>query len=334
MLFTAKKGIQGDPEEGTQAPKSLTKTKRIRRKAKALKIGVPPGTIIKRKGTGHLLGEIVDKRDELVVARGGQGGHGVTQPSKKKPTSKRVKGIDYIEREDLDWRKESKGQPGEELTLHLLLRLVADVGFVGLPNVGKSSLLKMLTKAQPQVAAYPFTTLIPNLGVMGLGGDPILVDLPGLIEGAHVGKGLGKNFLRHLRRTRVLLHVVDVSQSDPGADYESIRLELWMYNPQYCHRPHIIALNMIDKIEESSLNRIEEISTEIKQTAKIFQDKDPEASLPIKIIHTSALSGIGIEELRKTLQEVIESQNEKELDSKNKDDNNNVYNPNAYDPSW
>lgn len=182
--FRAKKGIQGDPEEGTQAPKSLTRAKRIRRKANSLRIGVPPGTVIKRKGNGRFLGDIVDKRDEVIVAKGGQGGQGVIQPSKKRPRSKqRSKVVEYIELEDDDWRKEAKGQPGEELTLHLLLRVVADVGFVGLPNVGKSSLLKALTAAQPQVAAYPFTTLIPNLGVMGMGGDPILVDLPGLIEG-------------------------------------------------------------------------------------------------------------------------------------------------------
>lgn len=145
--------------------------------------------------------------------------------------------------------------------------------------------------------------------------------------GAHVGKGLGKNFLRHLRRTRVLLHVVDVSQEAPAVDYESIRRELWMYNPQYCHRPHIIALNMIDKIEEGS-TRIEEVIDEIENAARSFQSKDPDASLPIKIINTSAVNGIGIEELRSTLQEAIGDQNETNLDSiRNRD-------PSVYDPTW
>lgn len=147
------------------------------------------------------------------------------------------------------------GQPGEEISLELILRVVADVGLVGLPNAGKSTLLSAITLARPDIADYPFTTLMPNLG--RLGGDPALgalqfsseatlADLPGLIEGAHLGKGLGRNFLRHLRRTRVIVHVVDAAADDPVNDYKIVREELRMYNPQYLERPYVVVLNKID----------------------------------------------------------------------------------------
>ncbi|CAL4927855.1 unnamed protein product [Urochloa decumbens] len=147
------------------------------------------------------------------------------------------------------------GQPGEEVSLELILRVVADVGLVGLPNAGKSTLLSAITLARPDIADYPFTTLMPNLG--RLGGDPALgalqfsseatlADLPGLIEGAHLGKGLGRNFLRHLRRTRVIVHVVDAAADDPVHDYKIVREELRMYNPQYLERPYVVVLNKID----------------------------------------------------------------------------------------
>uniref|UniRef100_A0A0E0KK98 OBG-type G domain-containing protein n=1 Tax=Oryza punctata TaxID=4537 RepID=A0A0E0KK98_ORYPU len=147
------------------------------------------------------------------------------------------------------------GQPGEEVSLELTLRVVADVGLVGLPNAGKSTLLSAITLARPDIADYPFTTLMPNLG--RLGGDPslgalqfsseaTLADLPGLIEGAHLGKGLGRNFSRHLRRTRVIVHVVDAAADDPVDDYKIVREELRMYNPQYLERPYVVVLNKID----------------------------------------------------------------------------------------
>ncbi|CAD6215009.1 unnamed protein product [Miscanthus lutarioriparius] len=147
------------------------------------------------------------------------------------------------------------GQPGEEISLELILRVVADVGLVGLPNAGKSTLLSAITLARLDIADYPFTTLMPNLG--RLGGDPALgalqfsseatlADLPGLIEGAHLGKGLGRNFLRHLGRTRVIVHVVDAAADDPVNDYKIVREELRMYNPQYLERPYVVVLNKID----------------------------------------------------------------------------------------
>ncbi|KAF6265239.1 P-loop containing nucleoside triphosphate hydrolase protein [Scenedesmus sp. NREL 46B-D3] len=165
-------------------------------------------------------------------------------------------GGEVVAVEDVNWKEDAKGLPGRQLGLQLLLRVVADVGIVGFPNAGKSSLLAALTRASPEVAPYPFTTLMPNLGVMGgraaaaaaQGSSiqaPVLADLPGLIEGAHKGVGLGRMFLRHLRRTRLLLHVVDGAAADPGTDYLAVREELRLYNPDYAARPHIVALNKV-----------------------------------------------------------------------------------------
>ncbi|XP_019251338.1 PREDICTED: probable GTP-binding protein OBGC2 [Nicotiana attenuata] len=162
------------------------------------------------------------------------------------------------------------GQPGEEVSLQLILRVVADVGLVGLPNAGKSTLLAAITHAKPDIADYPFTTLMPNLG--RLDGDPslgadkysseaTLADLPGLIEGAHLGKGLGRNFLRHLRRTRLLVHVVDVASEDPVSDYRTVKEELRMYNPEYLDRPYLVVLNKIDKPE--AIDRLPTLTEEI-----------------------------------------------------------------------
>lgn len=326
-LFTAKKGPNGNPEEGTQAPKALKPTKRPKHKAPALEIGVPPGTVVKRKGSGKFLGELTSPGERLIIARGGSGGLGAVMPSKKKdPKPKRTLSqnrrrnleIETIEVED-DWKMDSRGQPGEEFVLQLLLRVVADVGFVGLPNCGKSSLLKALSRASPEIAPYPFTTLIPNLGVMGKGGDPVLVDLPGLIEGAHIGKGLGRNFLRHLRRTRILLQVVDASLPDPVSDYQTIREELRMYNPQYCERTHFVALNKIDLIQSQSL--CNELVFEIRKAAERYKETWETASLPEEIIPTSALNGDGIDVLQSVLQQSVKEKIEenerfeKELES-------------------
>uniref|UniRef100_A0A0V0HMX7 Putative ovule protein n=1 Tax=Solanum chacoense TaxID=4108 RepID=A0A0V0HMX7_SOLCH len=166
----------------------------------------------------------------------------------------------------------SFGQSGEEVNLQLILRVVADVGLVGLPNAGKSTLLAAITHARPDIADYPFTTLMPNLG--RLDGDPslgadkysseaTLADLPGLIEGAHLGKGLGRNFLRHLRRTRLLVHVVDAAAEDPVGDYRTVKEELRMYNPEYLDRPYLVVLNKIDKPE--AIDRLPTLTEEIRK---------------------------------------------------------------------
>ncbi|XP_019256945.1 PREDICTED: probable GTP-binding protein OBGC2 [Nicotiana attenuata] len=177
------------------------------------------------------------------------------------------------------------GEPGEEVSLQLILRVVADVGLVGLPNAGKSTLLAAITHAKPDIADYPFTTLMPNLG--RLDGDPslgadkysseaTLADLPGLIEGAHLGKGLGRNFLRHLRRTRLLVHVVDAASEDPVSDYRTVKEELRMYNPEYLDRPYLVVLNKIDKPE--AIDRLPTLTEEIWRIGCERISSEPDAS--------------------------------------------------------
>ncbi|PNX71769.1 GTPase OBG, partial [Trifolium pratense] len=177
------------------------------------------------------------------------------------------------------------GQPGEEIKLELILRVVADVGLIGLPNAGKSTLLAAITLAKPDIADYPFTTLMPNLG--RLDGDPnlgagmysseaTLADLPGLIEGAHLGKGLGRNFLRHLRRTRLLVHVVDASTENPVNDYRTVREELRMYNPEYLERPYIVVLNKIDLPEV--IDRLPTLTQEIQRIGSDGAASEPKPS--------------------------------------------------------
>ena len=163
--------------------------------------------------------------------------------------------------EDVDWQAGARGGGGKEASVTLQLRIVADAGFVGLPNAGKTSLLRAITHANAAVADYPFTTLMPNLGVLstdaktsagGAGGKSTLVDLPGLIEGAHKGRGLGRMFLRHLSRTQIVVHVIDAADTDPCTDYWVVREELRMFNPEYCQRPCIVVLNKMD-LEDASV---------------------------------------------------------------------------------
>lgn len=211
---------------------------RARRHGKAgedLVLSVPPGTAVYDDATGALLADLVATGQEAMVARGGRGGLGNTHF--KTATHQAP-------------RHAQKGEPGEERWLRLELRLIADIGLVGLPNAGKSTLLAALTAARPRIADYPFTTLEPNLGVMDLGPDderrPTIADVPGLIEGASSGAGLGHAFLRHVERTRVLVHVVDGSSRDPEWDHEVIREELRAHDPALLEKPMIVAFNKLD----------------------------------------------------------------------------------------
>ncbi|MDH4141725.1 MAG: GTPase ObgE [Chloroflexota bacterium] len=211
---------------------------RARRHGKAgddLILDVPPGTAVYDDGTGELLADLVATGQEALVARGGRGGLGNTHF--KTATHQAPKHA-------------QKGEPGVERWLRLELRLIADIGLVGLPNAGKSTLLAGLTAAQPKIADYPFTTLEPNLGVMDLGeGDerrPTIADVPGLIEGASTGAGLGHAFLRHVERTRVLVHVVDGSARDPEWSYDVIRDELRAHDPALLDKPMLVAFNKLD----------------------------------------------------------------------------------------
>eukprot|EP00879_Flechtneria_rotunda_P016960 GHRR01017756.1.p1 GENE.GHRR01017756.1~~GHRR01017756.1.p1 ORF type:complete len:501 (+),score=174.15 GHRR01017756.1:298-1800(+) len=294
------KGAQGNPAAGSAGPKRNDKIRKA--ETLPLEIPVPPGTVIKRKSTGQVLGEVIQPSDRVLVAKGGKGGLGVRAPSRlqkqrelhKELENARKSGGEVVAIEDVNWKDDAKGLPGKQLGLQLLLRVVADIGIVGFPNAGKSSLLSALTRANPEVAPYPFTTLMPNLGVMTSGGKQglVLADLPGLIEGAHTGNGLGRMFLRHLRRTNVLLHVVDASADDPATDYLAVREELRMYNPDYVMRPHVVALNKMD-LEDAGALRQEVADEVVAAAVQLHQQHTdlPGLTAPAAIIPCSAVTG-------------------------------------------
>jgi len=206
------------------------------RGAKALVVRVPVGTTVYDASGGEPLGDLVAHDQDLVVARGGSGGQGnmrFTTPSNRAP------------------RKATPGEPGEERTIRLELKLLADVGLVGLPNVGKSSIITRLSAARPRIADYPFTTLVPNLGVVeiGPGASFVMADIPGLIRGAASGAGLGLRFLRHVQRTAVLLYVVAQDASGEGDlldDLEALRAEVAAFDPSLATRARLVVLNKAD----------------------------------------------------------------------------------------
>jgi GTP-binding protein len=208
---------------------------KIGRAGKDLVARVPEGTIVVDRATGDRVADLMTPDEEIVVARGGQGGKG---NARFVSSTRRVPRI----AED--------GSPGESHELDLELKLIADVGLVGLPNAGKSSLLAALTRATPKIAAYPFTTLTPNLGVARLEDrELVIADIPGLIEGAHTGAGLGEEFLRHIERTRLIVHVVDLALEDPIADIAVVDTELSAYGRGLMQRPRLFALNKLDLFE-------------------------------------------------------------------------------------
>ncbi len=198
-----------------------------------VRAAVPPGTMVYDAETGELLGDLTEAGEEFVVAQGGRGGRG--NASFASSTNKAPRIAEH-------------GEPGEERWLRLELKVLADVGVVGMPNAGKSTLLASTTAARPKIAAYPFTTLQPNLGVVSL--DPetefVMADIPGLIEGAAEGKGLGHDFLRHIERTRVLIHLIDGLSDDPLADLEAIDEELAAFSESLAEKPQLVACNKID----------------------------------------------------------------------------------------
>lgn len=205
-------------------------------------VALPPGTLVFDKQTGELLADVSSPDDRIVVVRGGRGGFG--NEHFKSATNQTP-------------REATPGAPCEERTLQLELKLIADIGLVGKPNAGKSTLLSAISRATPKVADYPFTTRSPNLGIAELGGGDrrlVVADIPGLIEGAAAGAGLGHHFLRHIERTTALVHLVDVAPvdgGDPADSYRAIRRELAEYSPQLVDKPEIIAINKIDLVPES-----------------------------------------------------------------------------------
>jgi len=198
-----------------------------------LVIKVPPGTLVFDESDGSLMGDLIDHGQQLQVCKGGRGGRGNTRFKTSKNKAPRIA---------------EKGEPPEEKKLRLELKLIADIGIIGVPNAGKSTMLSVVSNAKPKIAPYPFTTLQPNLGVAELDNDTqlILADIPGLIEGAHRGEGLGHDFLKHIQRTRVLIHLLDGLSEEPIIDFAQINSELALFDPALGDKPQIIVLNKMD----------------------------------------------------------------------------------------
>ncbi len=252
-----------------------------------LELAVPPGTVVFDAVSGDLMADLVFPGQRVMVGRGGRGGLGNTHFATSTHQAP---------------KHAQKGEPGEERRLRLELRLIADVGLVGLPNAGKSTLLKALTAATPKIANYPFTTLEPNLGVLDLAIDddtderrPTLADLPGLIEGASDGAGLGHAFLRHVERTRVLVHVVDMSVGNPERDYQIIREELQARDPKLLDKTTLVAANKMDLEPD-------------REMLRAFNDARAHEGLAV--VQISAADAIGLRELRSALARLLPDQEE------------------------
>lgn len=197
-----------------------------------LYILVPPGTVVYNADTDEQLADLVELGEEVLLLRGGRGGRGNSAFKSSRNNAPRIA---------------ENGEIGAELWIRLELKLVADIGIIGVPNAGKSTLLSVVSAAKPKIADYPFTTIVPNLGVAEIDHrQMVLADIPGLMEGAHEGIGLGLDFLRHIERTRVLIHVLDGDSPDPLGDFEAINQELTLFNPALKNRPQIVVLNKMD----------------------------------------------------------------------------------------
>jgi GTP-binding protein len=230
------------------------------RSAEDLVIPVPPGTLVYDAATGELLGDLVTPSQRLVVAAGGRGGRGNTHFANSVHQVPRLA---------------EKGVPAQERELRLELKLIADIGIVGVPNAGKSTFLSAVTNARPKIAPYPFTTLEPNLGVADLDDETslVLADIPGLIEGAHQGVGLGDAFLRHIQRTRVLIHLLDGAAEDPLLDFAQINTELALFDPALARKPQVVVVNKVDLPEVKV--RWPKLAAEIRQRAKTIGANEP-----------------------------------------------------------
>jgi GTP-binding protein len=212
------------------------------RNAKDLIVRIPPGTLVKHHDSDEVLADLSTPHEQFIAAKGGDGGRG---NARFKSSTNQAP------------RRFEEGWPGEERFLQLELKLLADVGIIGLPNAGKSTLISRISAARPKIANYPFTTLVPNLGVVRIGDyrSFVVVDIPGLIEGASHGTGLGFQFLRHIERTRMFVHMVDLSSEtdrDPVDDFITINTELEQYDPTLCQRPQIVAANKIDVLDDDA----------------------------------------------------------------------------------
>lgn len=220
-----------------------------------LYVNVPVGTVVKRDG--EVLADLTEEGEEVVVARGGDGGFGNAHFKSSVRQTPRMAEV---------------GEPGDAFDAELELKLLADVGLVGFPNAGKSTFLSVVSNARPEIADYAFTTLTPNLGVAKVDDGTLLIaDIPGLIEGASEGKGLGDDFLRHVERTAVLLHLIDVYSDNVAESYKTIRGELQKYNPELAERPEVIALTKIEGLDDDIIKmQLDELNKVVPKSAEVF----------------------------------------------------------------
>ncbi|MBI4548173.1 MAG: GTPase ObgE [Ignavibacteriae bacterium] len=229
---------------------------------------VPTGTLVKDAETDEVLADLIDHNDEIVVAKGGKGGRG---------------NAEFATSTNQAPRRAEEGKAGEERAIQLELKLLADVGLVGFPNAGKSTLISRISAAKPKIADYPFTTLVPNLGIVRYGEYKsfVVADMPGLIKGAHLGKGLGFQFLRHIERTRIIVFLIECTVEDPKAQYKTLLSELESFNKSMLKKPQIVAITKMDLANEAMRGKIRKLS--VKKG--------------IHIVPISAVSGEGLKRL-------------------------------------
>jgi len=258
--FRAENGAPGGPSNKTG------------RSADDLLIEVPPGTMVRDAATGALLADLTQPGQRVLVARGGRGGRGNARFATSTNQAPRIA---------------EKGEPGEGRTLHLELKLLADVGLVGFPNAGKSTLLSVLSAAKPKIADYPFTTLEPNLGIVAYRDNQsfVMADIPGIIEGAAEGRGIGLRFLRHIERNSVLLFMIPADSSDIKADYAVLLGELEQYNPELLDKQRLLAITKCDLLDEQLMD---EMRQDLPDIPSVF---------------ISSVSGLGLTTLKDQLWE-------------------------------
>jgi len=246
------------------------------KKGEDVLLQVPVGTLAKDAETDQVLGDLVSPGQSLVVAKAGRGGRGNAR---------------FATSTDRAPRRRELGREGEHRVLFLELKLIADIGIVGVPNVGKSTLLSKISNARPRIENYPFTTLAPNLGLVRVADvhDFVVADIPGLIEGSHLGKGLGHEFLRHIERTRALLFLLEATGADPGSDYFLLLKEIELYGQGLAKKPRLLCFNKIDLLDEEKLGKL------------------PSEMDGREVLRISALSGVGLADLVQRLWSLLES---------------------------
>ena len=249
------------------------------KEGKSIKVAVPVGTVVYDVRSGELIHDFTKPGEKFVIAKGGRGGRGnqhFATATHQAPT------------------EHEPGKPGEEKDLRLELKLLADVGLVGFPNAGKSTLISRISAARPKIADYPFTTLVPNLGVAQVNDRSFVVaDIPGLIEGAHTGSGLGMQFLKHVERTKLLVHLVDVSEltgRDPANDFEIILKELRSFRPDMLEKPMLVVASKIDVAQDPE--RVESVRHAAQEHGMEF-------------FEISSVTGQGIEELKRKMADIV-----------------------------